>query len=68
MSRYSCAICGGLLAEDRWVYSRHTGSRYHWPGECRRTRKGASRRPISGQPKKEPRRQSAQPISTRSRE
>ena len=32
---YSCGSCGKTLKAERWIYSRHTGSRYCWPGECR---------------------------------
>lgn len=30
---YRCGQCGRRLKAERWVYSRHTGSRYCWPGE-----------------------------------
>jgi hypothetical protein len=48
MSRFSCGCCGRRLPAERYIYSRWTGSRYCWPGECRK-RKGTSRSPISGQ-------------------
>ena len=31
--KYQCATCGRRLKVGRWVYSKHTGSRYCWPGE-----------------------------------
>ena len=45
---YHCAICGRRLSPERWVYSRFTGNRFCWPGECRK-RRGAARLPDSGQ-------------------
>jgi len=37
---YSCGSCGKTLKNERWIFSRHTGSRYCWPGECRGEKKG----------------------------
>ena len=33
---YHCALCGRKLKPGRWVFSRFTGARYCWPGECRK--------------------------------
>jgi len=30
---YHCALCGRTLPHERWVYSRHTNSRYCTTGE-----------------------------------
>lgn len=38
---YHCAKCGRRLKHDHWVYSKHTGSRYCWPGQgCQVPKKG----------------------------
>lgn len=33
LTEHRCAKCGRRLRKERWVYSRHTGNRYCWPGE-----------------------------------
>jgi hypothetical protein len=48
MSRFACGCCGRRLPAERYVYSRWTGSRYCWPGECRK-RKGGRKAPNPGQ-------------------
>lgn len=41
---YRCNACGRQLPHQRWVYSRHTGSRYCWPGEGCQSTGGRRRR------------------------
>ena len=36
---YTCGVCSKTLKNERWIYSRHTGQRYCWPGECKADRK-----------------------------
>ena len=33
MRHHKCERCRRVLPRDRWIYSRHTGARYCWPGE-----------------------------------
>ena len=33
---YRCALCNRRLRDERWIYSRHSGNRYCFPGECHR--------------------------------
>lgn len=40
LSQYRCAKCSRKLPVERYVYSRFTGSRYCWPGECKAPKKG----------------------------
>jgi len=35
---YTCGVCSKTLKNERWIYSRHTGQRYCWPGECKADR------------------------------
>lgn len=48
-STYCCALCGRQLPTDRWIYSRFTGSRYCWPGECRKYRRNRATNLNGGQ-------------------
>ncbi len=45
-TEYQCGVCGRRLPLDRWIYSRHTGARYCWPGECRKTRPKKEESPV----------------------
>ena len=38
-SAHRCKACGGRLPMDRYVYSRFTGNRFHYDGECRKYRR-----------------------------
>lgn len=38
-STHRCDACGGRLPRNRYVYSRFTGRRFHYDGECRKYRR-----------------------------
>jgi hypothetical protein len=37
LSRFKCGKCGRTLPQDRYVFSRFTGERYCYEGECKKT-------------------------------
>jgi len=36
LSRFRCGKCGRKLPQDRYVFSRWTGERYCYDGECKK--------------------------------
>jgi hypothetical protein len=39
LTKFRCGKCGRQLPENRYVYSRFTGERYCYEGECKKVRK-----------------------------